>query len=86
MDRYEVITDYTETNKYTFPSDGYLEIQATSIQSDNAVKAVLQGANETTGVVLYEHNNYETIFARKGMKYYTIATTGNPSVLFVPFS
>lgn len=86
MDGYEVITDYTETNKYTFPSDGYLEIQATSIESDNVVRSVLQGANETTGVALYEHNNYETIFVRKGMKYYTLAKSGNPSVLFVPFS
>ena len=86
MDGYEVITDYTETNKYTFPSDGYLEIQATSVQSDNAVKAVLQGANETTGVILYEHHKSETIFVSKGMKYYTLATTGNPSVFFVPFS
>ena len=86
MDGYEVITDYTEANKYTFPSDGYLEIQATSSASDNAVRSVLQGANETTGVILYALNDYETIFVRKGMKYYTLSKLGNASVLFVPFS
>ena len=86
MDGYEVITDYTEANKYTFPSDGYLEIQATGSASENDVRSILQGANETTGVVLYALNDYETIFVRKGMKYYTLAKTGNASVLFFPLS
>ena len=84
MDGYEVITDYTEANKYTFPSDGYLEIQANN--SEASVLATLQGANEKTGVILHENNSYETIFVRKGMKYYTISKSGNASVLFVPLS
>lgn len=71
-------------NKYTTPTDGYLQLY-----TDNAnsyVSAFIEGANGNTmgayiGLIPYFNNK---IFVKKGMKLYKMQGYGNYAISFYP--
>ena len=76
------ISGYVENNKYTFPSDGYVELKATSSGA-----YVVVNINGMTSIVRNAYSDYQIIYVRKGMEFYkTTSYTGTYTCKFYPLS
>ena len=74
------ISGYLENNKYTFPSDGYVELKATS--SGAYVVVDISGM---ISIARSAYSDYVIIYVRKGMKFYkTTSYTGTHYCTFYP--
>jgi hypothetical protein len=76
------ISGYLENNKYTFPSDGYVELKATSSGA-----YVVVNINGMTSIARSAYSDYVIIYVRKGMVFYkTLSYTGTHFCNFYPLS
>lgn len=80
------ITSYnSSTNMYTFPSDGYLELRA-STQNNTYIRGILNSADGNR--ICYISASYilgnsgTPLFVRKGMKYHTLVNDNGGFALF----
>ena len=83
------LLDYTSSNKYTFPYDGYVSVYATSAGAYARLRlADANGVN--MGIVKSIYNNADaraTVFVRKGMKAYVdqaVGSSGSYAVSYFP--
>ena len=81
-----IISYNSVNNKYTFPSDGYLYVDA-SAHSGNAIFAGVYGSNESTVITIGGYVTSASLFVKKGMKCYIGTTIGSDlSAYFVPLT
>ena len=84
---YVDVSSYSSSsNKYTFPSDGYLSVVAYS--SSSYAELFLYGSNDVDfGDLSAEYGSHASkneLFVRKGMKCYVRTNTGNNVLRFYP--
>lgn len=81
------LLDYTSSNKYTFPYDGYVSVYATSTGAYARLR--LADANGVDmGIVKSIYNNADaraTVFVRKGMKAYVDQAVGSSGAYAVSY-
>ena len=82
------ITSYnTSGNRYTFPSDGYLNIGSGN-NSSGSVKVPIYGGNNVGGPAVYMNitgaDQAQSIYVRKGMKCFVYQMTTGCTVTFSP--
>lgn len=83
------ITAYdSESNAYTFPSDGYVTLGLTSDNEDNGMVYLLSSNNSVlSGIGTLAKTNFKanfSMYVQKGMKAYCSQMTGGASAFFVP--
>lgn len=80
------ITSYT-TTKYVAPSDGYLQLTATS-STNTRIRATVYGADEANGfglsVTYNQTNSFNCVFIKKGMKIAITINENSGVAYFVP--
>lgn len=80
------ISSYT-TTAYVVPSDGYVQLAATSTTTTR-IRAVLYGADASNSISISAAytlgNTFNSIFVRKGMRIKITDNTNNGLVYFAP--
>ena len=83
------LNDYTRSNMFEIPSDGYVEV-STSHSGNSSAYAVIFGANTTESIRIggYSNNTYSrwATFVRKGMFCYADTVSNNGAVKYYPLS
>lgn len=82
------LSSYTQSNKYTLPSDGYIQARASS--TNLSIMVAIEGKNNDSPTLYisadWQTDRYATnsIYAKKGMRVYMI--TSNGGATFYPIS
>lgn len=84
------IGSYTDSNKYTFPSDGYVRFYLSN--NEGSIIGKIYGATSTSPVLYYsiinsslEYSN--CVFVKKGMRWAKVSISGtNSNVRFMPLT
>lgn len=85
----KTLNDYTRSNMFEIPSDGYIEV-STSYSGNSSAYAVIFGANTEESIRIggYSNNTYSrwATFVRKGMFCYADTVSNNGTVIYRPLS
>ena len=73
------ISSYTSSNKYTCPSDGYVYLSTSSVDS-----YVTASINNALISAMHGGSNYNSIFVKKGMKVWIATSNGTFGAWFLP--
>lgn len=82
------LSSYTQSNKYTLPGDGYIQVRASS--TNLTIMVAIEGKNNDSPTFYlsadWNPDRYATnsIYVKKGMRIYMISTNGGAS--FYPLS
>ena len=82
------LSSYTQSNKYTLPSDGYIQARASS--TNLSIMVAIEGKNNDSPTLYisadWQTDRYATnsIYAKKGMRVYMITSKGGAT--FYPIS
>lgn len=81
------LVNYSSTNKYTAPSDGYAYVSVDGASGYGAI--YVMGSNEQQIVTISERVGYarQSLFVKKGMKMYAeVSSVQNVTVRFIGLS
>ena len=83
------ISEATLSEKYTFPSDGYIYVSSES-DTSGANKCAIVGGNGTTLAYIYQPiyaaSDIRSMYVRKGMRFYVIQKSANSAMRFTPLT
>lgn len=76
---YVDLTEYSDTNQYTAPSDGYVRLYVANSQTNNYAIAMINGIIDEVYTSDAGYSQGSLIFVKAGMLLYGSATTGSSS-------
>ena len=83
------ISGATLSEKYTFPSDGYIYVSSESDTSGTNKCAVVGGNGTTLAYIyqpIYAASDIRSLYVRKGMQFYVVQKSANSAMRFTPFT